>query len=53
MSNTIGVLTQSDVLNLLNTGHVVAAYPRKRLIVVDGFKRYSATPAALRAVKPR
>jgi hypothetical protein len=46
-------LTQSDVLNLLNTGHVVAAYPRKKLIVVNGFKRYRATPAALRAAKSK
>lgn len=53
MGATMDTLTQYDVLNLLNTGHVVAVYPRKKLIVVDGFKRYNATQGAVRAAQTK
>lgn len=47
----IGPITVTQVRQLLETGHVVGVYPRKGEIVVDGFKRYSATPAVCKAAK--
>ena len=34
-------LNQTQADKLKAAGHVVAIYPRKKLVVVDGFKRYS------------
>jgi hypothetical protein len=44
-------ITVEQVKQLLADNHVVAAYPRKKLIVVDGFKRFAASPAAINAVR--
>jgi hypothetical protein len=35
-------ITAAEVKRLIETRHVVAAYPRKGILVVDGFKRYLA-----------
>ena len=36
-------LSQSDVDQLKSAGHVAIVYPRKKQVVVDGFKYYSLT----------
>jgi fucose permease len=44
-------ITVEQVNQLIASNHVVAAYPRKKQIVVDGFKRFSASPAAIKAAQ--
>jgi len=46
-------ITVKEVLELKRTGHVVFAYPRKGRIVVDGFKHYQASHAAIEAAKAK
>lgn len=47
----IGTISTSEAVNLINTGRVVYAYPRKKIVVVNGFKRYSASTATIAAIK--
>jgi hypothetical protein len=52
--NPVGKLpgiTVREIIGLVAKRHVVSAYPRKGIIVVDGSKRYKASPATLAAVK--
>lgn len=44
-------ITTKEVNELVVTGHVVFGYPRKQIIMVDGFKRYSASPQTIKALK--
>ena len=44
-------ITAKQVADLKATGHVVAAYPRKGLVCVDGFKYFKAGVQALAAAK--
>jgi len=44
-------ITLSQVKELIATNHVVFAYPRKNLVVVNGFKRYEASDAVCKFVK--
>ena len=46
-------ITAKQVQALKAAGRVVFAYPRKGEVVVDGFKRYSAGPAACAAAKAK
>lgn len=46
-------ITAKQVQELKAAGRVVFAYPRKKEIVVDGFKRYAASPAAIAAAKAK
>lgn len=49
--NVISKITAEQVKDLISSNHVVMAYPRKNIIVVDGFKRYNATDAVCKLVK--
>lgn len=44
-------ITIEQVKLLVAQNRVVVAYPRKQLVVVDGFKRYSASPKVLKFLK--
>lgn len=44
-------ITAKQVQELKSKGHAVFAYPRKGIVVVDGFKKYKASAAAISAVK--
>ena len=46
-------ITIKQVQDIKAAGRVVFAYPRKGEVVVDGFKRYSASPAACAAAKAK
>lgn len=49
----LGKISVEEVQRLLKTNHVVLAYPRRGEIVVDGFKRYEASKAAIAAAQAR
>jgi len=42
-------ITAKQITELKDSGHVVYAYPRKKVICVDGYKYYSADAGALSA----
>jgi hypothetical protein len=42
----MSTLTIPEIERLIDTGHVVVAYPRSRTIVVDGFKQYKRCTTA-------
>jgi len=39
--SVIGTLTMKQVESLRASGHIAFIYSRKRIVVVDGFKRYN------------
>jgi hypothetical protein len=43
-------LTMTEAHILIAGRHVVFAYPRRGEVVVDGFKRYDATPSVIRNI---
>jgi hypothetical protein len=47
----MATITVEQVKQLIASNRVVAAYPRKKQIVVDGFKRFSASPAAIKVAQ--
>ena len=46
-------ITAAQVTKLKESGQVVFAYPRKGIIVVNGFKRFKATDAAIKAAQAK
>ena len=46
-------ITAAVVAELKASGQVVFAYPRKGIIVVNGFKRFKATDAAIKAAQAK
>jgi len=38
----MATITQKEIDRLRAAGRVVAVYPRKRLVLVDGYKRFKA-----------
>jgi hypothetical protein len=42
-------ISAAKVIALRASGQVVFAYPRKGIIVVNGFKRFKASPPAIKA----
>jgi len=38
----LATITQKEIDRLRATNHVVAIYPRKRLVLVDGYKRFKS-----------
>lgn len=53
MPNEVKKITANEVAALIEANRAVFPYPRKGIIVVDGFKRYTATPAVIAFTKEK